>query len=218
VDVPPMEAQPPSHAKTKEASSKKQTLTPETHTSAQPPAEAEHGGQLVEQNELTSSRNRSLKEPRLVATPTELNFGTLMEGFRYSSNIQLTNVSVRACRFRVYPSPSCSGWLSVSTQKPPIAAGMSAIIEVEIEGSQPVGVSEGSIIVEFEGSTLSIEVHVNTRSGSERPVPHPKGVRMIGPVKMNYKPGSSVKLYSHDRKKGPVSMENKNYADGNDSD
>ena len=172
----------------------------------------------VNQEALTPGRSSIGRGRRLVATPSSVNFGTIIEGFRYSSAVQLTNVAVGACRYRIFVDASCADWLSVDSAKAPIAAGMSARVDIEVSGTQALGSSTGTIIVEYDGGTTTVEVVLTTRGGQERPVPHPKTVRMIGPVKMHYNPGSSVKLHSHQRSAGPVSMDNKQYNDGSDSD
>jgi hypothetical protein len=209
------------------------TPPPTPKPPAQPASPMKHpyysdGVVAVVPQEATSNNNVTastatksvVRGKRLVATPNELNFGTLMEGFRYCTTVQVTNVAVGGCRYRVTVDPEFSSWLSIEAPKVPIAAGMSARIDVEICGLQPVGQIAGRIMVDYEGGSTIVEVLAHTRGASERPVPHPKGIKMIGPVALQYKPGKTVRVSQgvHARTKGAVSMESREYNDGGDSD
>jgi hypothetical protein len=146
---------------------------------------------------LSNGSRRIVVPQKLVATPASIEFGTLMEGFRYAAVIQLTNMGTQSCRFRVEVPASFASWLSVEYPKQPIAAGMSIPLTVEINGYQAPGPTPSTsdapvhVTVAYEGGGyFLIPVTAFTRTMEERPVSQQvRGVRMVGPSAMRYVPG-----------------------------
>ena len=184
-----------------------------------------------------SKKQHALSRPRLASTPTEVEFGTLMEGFRYMTVLQLTNISAVCSRFRVVvsgeslaiaeksatqelrhsckSSSTCCPWLSVEYPRVGLAPGMSCSIEIEVDGHQPVGDMSLKLSILFDGGSTEVPLHVATRSGSERPVSQQRSnVRMIGPSPLIYTPGATAT-----RGKGQSGASGRGLGDdGNDSD
>jgi hypothetical protein len=136
---------------------------------------------------------RRLVQHRLVATPTALDFGTIMQGFRYTLTLQLTNVSTQSTRFRVNVPPKDATWLSVDQPRVPIAAGMSVGVVWEVSGHQPPGALETVCTVLFEGNgSVAIPLRLFTRTLDERPLSQQsRGVRLVGPAPLVYVPNSA---------------------------
>lgn len=141
----------------------------------------------------STTTRRNVLPTRLVATPALVEFGTLMEGFRYTSSLQLTNMGLQACRFRVEVPHHVAPWLSIDYSKQPIAAGMSIPLVIELNGYQPsMDLQDVSLNVVHEGGSFPIQVSAFTRTSDDRPVSQQrKGVRMIGPSILKYVPGTS---------------------------
>jgi hypothetical protein len=177
------------------------------------------GGATATTTTALSNSSKRLTKPRLACTPTEIDFGTIMEGFRYSTVVQLTNVAAVSTRFRVLVataaahsssmgSPTSSTkelkhsirsattscpWLSVEFPKLALAPGMSCAVELELDGHQPLGVTAVTLAVVYEGGETVVPVTASTRSGQERPVSQQRSnVRMIGPSSLVYTPGATA--------------------------
>jgi hypothetical protein len=131
---------------------------------------------------------------RLVATPMAIEFGVLMEGFRYATTFQLTNIATTGCRFRVeVPNDGSASWLTLDYPRLPMAAGISVRVTVEVDGYQPIGAVTVLLHVSHEGGgNFPVALHLQTRSAQERPVSQQRsGVRMIGPSPIKYIPSNA---------------------------
>lgn len=127
----------------------------------------------------------SLKRP-LVAVPPQVDFGSVLDGFRYAITVTLTNASPVAARFRIAAAPQCRSFLSVKYPKMPIAAGMSCRVSVELRGTQPQGAQEGELLVTSEVGSFVIPVKVMS-SASQDPL-QTTHARLLGPVESPYVP------------------------------
>eukprot|EP00744_Colponema_vietnamica_P004159 GILI01006247.1.p1 GENE.GILI01006247.1~~GILI01006247.1.p1 ORF type:complete len:469 (+),score=33.13 GILI01006247.1:199-1407(+) len=116
----------------------------------------------------------------MVATPTTIAAGPVMARVRYSTVIQLTNVSTGICRFRV----TCSSpWVTLHYRMTPLAAGMTSPLEVEINGLQPIGEVTAVITVAHEGGALDIPLMVEGMpSGSDLLVSSQTSLKTLGYV------------------------------------
>ena len=117
----------------------------------------------------------------LVATPQDLDLGTLVDGFRFRCTVQITNVGTSACRYYVRFAGAAAGgethssaqvaaggsgkqssssgaaaprWLGMEAPPPKVAlaAGMSLKFDLDIDGTQGAGYHEASFDVIFQGT------------------------------------------------------------------
>ncbi|XP_078001373.1 sperm-associated antigen 17-like isoform X2 [Glandiceps talaboti] len=74
--------------------------------------------------------------------PCEVDFGNLKEGSTYSFRVHLKNVGIDSCRYKIKQPPPSTG-LRVIYTPGPVAAGMKAVLELELYGIA-VGVEGGN--------------------------------------------------------------------------
>ncbi|KAI8520911.1 Sperm-associated antigen 17, partial [Branchiostoma belcheri] len=109
----------------------------------------------------------------LMAVPEDVDFGVLREGNTYVYTVQLKNVGVDSCRFKVKQPPPSTG-LRVLYNPGPIAAGMKADLSLEIyaiavgaEGEKGVGQIAHHIEITTETDLMYLP-HDNRSLGSPR--------------------------------------------------
>ena len=125
---------------------------------------------------------RVKRPPRrvLVPTPASLDAGLVMERFRYSIRLQLTNVSTAVCRFRVTAD---APWLSVQYRMAPLAPGITTPVDVELTGRQPVGAQSAAITVAHEGGSFEVPLTLECYPADGKVVVPPnESLRLIGPL------------------------------------
>nr|XP_006825433.1 PREDICTED: sperm-associated antigen 17-like isoform X3 [Saccoglossus kowalevskii] len=74
--------------------------------------------------------------------PQEVDFGTVKEGCTYAVNVHLKNVGIDSCRYKIKQAPPSTG-LRVIYKPAPVAAGMKAVLELELYAIA-VGVEGGN--------------------------------------------------------------------------
>lgn len=166
-------------------------IAPKTNLSPQKPTAGVPRSVPTQPPEAMISEGKSLKEktkaPRIVATPMQLQFGKVMEKHRYATTIHLTNIGGSACRLHVTTN---SKNVIADQQKTAIAAGMSMSLVVELNGLQDFADSAFEVRVNSDGGRITIPVTFVTVS-ADRPLSRQTaGVRLLGPAKLAYQPGS----------------------------
>lgn len=125
----------------------------------------------------------SIKRPTrrvLVPTPSEIQTGAVMAEVRYGATIQLTNVSTSICRFRATcPAP----WVALQYKMAPLAAGMTTPLEVEINGTQPLGDAEALVTVAHEGGSFTVPIFLQVHPPGQGIIVSPQApLRALGHV------------------------------------
>eukprot|EP01060_Flectonema_neradi_P017640 TRINITY_DN2449_c1_g1_i1.p1 TRINITY_DN2449_c1_g1~~TRINITY_DN2449_c1_g1_i1.p1 ORF type:complete len:2095 (+),score=405.88 TRINITY_DN2449_c1_g1_i1:54-6287(+) len=128
----------------------------------------------VIQNSL--SGKRVVLEPlseqtvRAVITPSSLDFGKLVEGSKYTSELTITNVGQLGVRFstkQIVSETLPSDAVSFVYKKGPIAPGMSCKIQVILKADRLISNISETIVVVTETAIMKIPLTAQIRPGSE---------------------------------------------------
>ncbi|CAH1225250.1 SPAG17 [Branchiostoma lanceolatum] len=135
----------------------------------------------------------------LMAVPDDVDFGVLREGNTYVYTVQLKNVGVDSCRFKVKQPPPSTG-LRVLYNPGPIAAGMKADLNLEIyaiavgaEGEKGVGRIAHHIEITTETDLLYLPVTATILTAAEhdnRSLGSPRGGKAPAAKLISTKPPS----------------------------
>ncbi|XP_066289115.1 uncharacterized protein [Branchiostoma lanceolatum] len=135
----------------------------------------------------------------LMAVPDDVDFGVLREGNTYVYPVQLKNVGVDSCRFKVKQPPPSTG-LRVLYNPGPIAAGMKADLNLEIyaiavgaEGEKGVGRIAHHIEITTETDLLYLPVTATILTAAEhdnRSLGSPRGGKAPAAKLISTKPPS----------------------------
>ncbi|XP_078618505.1 sperm-associated antigen 17-like isoform X8 [Branchiostoma floridae x Branchiostoma japonicum] len=135
----------------------------------------------------------------LMAVPDDVDFGVLREGNTYVYTVQLKNVGVDSCRFKVKQPPPSTG-LRVLYNPGPIAAGMKADLSLEIyaiavgaEGEKGVGQIAHHIEITTETDLMYLPVTATILTAAEhdnRSLGSPRGGKAPAAKLISTKPPS----------------------------
>ncbi|XP_043556897.1 sperm-associated antigen 17 [Chiloscyllium plagiosum] len=121
--------------------------------------------------------------------PRKVNFGVLQEGFTYAYTVELKNVGIDTCRFRVKQPPPSTG-LRVCFKPGPVAAGLATELEIELyaiaiglESTEGAGHVCHHLEIDTEAEELFLPIIATVLTESiykNRPKDFPQGGKAAG--------------------------------------
>lgn len=138
--------------------------------------------------------------PSLSVTPLVLLFGRVVQGYRYALAVALTNTSTVPCRYRATLPLEYKTMLRVHYPRHFLAPGLTALVQIELTGTQPLGTLSVPLTVAHEGKTITVKITFETVASEDASslVSEDTTAVLLGPTLIDsFVPGTTTRPPPH---------------------